>query len=206
MTLFAIPFTCSLAVRLVLAERAEPPTLRWMRRFEHRLDDGAAYDQLNPKRRVPAIGLPDGRLLTEIVAILDRLDRATPRAEADRQRHLEWLAYLATELHRPPMVLQFDPATPPEVVRDMETRVLPPVLAYLDGELSQRPTLLGDEVPSPADFYLFWALTLLRFRGTDGARTPALDAFYSRIAARPLVREVLRDERAEMGRWGVPQA
>lgn len=202
MTLYAIPFTCSLAVRLALAAPGTPHALRWMRRFEHVLDDGAAFDALNPKRRVPAIGLPDGTLLTEIVAILDWLDRDTDRPAAERQRHLEWLCYLATELHRPPLVLLFDPASPPEVLRDSEARLLPPVLAYLEATLATRPTLLGGDTPSGADHYLFWALTLLRFRRVAAARTPALEAFYGRHAALSYVAATLADERAVMGRWG----
>ena len=198
MVLFAIPFTCSLAVRLSLAQRAVPHTVRWMRRFEHRLDDGADYDLLNPKRRVPALLLPDGELLTEIVSILMFLESGVPRAEPERRRLHEQLCYLSTELHRPILAALFDPQSPPATVDDVLNRQLPPVLAHLDGLLSQAPTLLGGEAPSAADLYLLWGLALLRFRGVDAARSPALDAYFRRISTLDWVAPLLADERNEL--------
>ncbi|MEQ1567272.1 MAG: glutathione S-transferase N-terminal domain-containing protein [Myxococcota bacterium] len=196
MTLFSIPFTCALAVRLTLAERGIPHDVRWMKRFEHVLDDGTAFDQLNPKRRVPALLLPDGELLTEIVTVLTHLDADVPRTPAQRRRELEWECYVATELHRPTLFAMFDPAAPAATVDDVTARYLPPVLALLGERLADRPTLLGEPTPSPADFYLLWALLLLRFRRIELG--PSLDAWVAQMSAREVVRRVLSDERAQL--------
>jgi glutathione S-transferase len=199
MTLYAIPFTCSLAVRWALAARDVPCDVVWMRRFEHVLPDGTRFDDaVNPKRRVPALRLPDGELLTEIVAVLDHLDRAEERPPAERRRHLEWLAYLATELHRPTLLPLFDPASPPATVEDALHRHLPPVLDHLEAHLARSPTLLGG-APSGADWYLLWALVLLRFQHRDHLRHPALLAFHARWSAHPAAARVLADERARLG-------
>lgn len=199
MILFAIPFTCSLAVRLALLQRNIPHTIRHMRRFEHRLDDGADYDQLNPKRRVPALLLPDGELLTEIVSVLSFLDSGVPRAEPDRRRLHEWLCYVATELHRPSLFALFDPNSPPATVDDVLTRHLPPVLAHLEAHLAGSSTLLGEDEPSVADLYLLWGLTLLRSRKLEAARTPALDAYFRRLVAIPWVAQGIAEERVAFG-------
>ncbi|MEQ1506107.1 MAG: hypothetical protein ABMB14_27995 [Myxococcota bacterium] len=202
MTLFAIPFTCSLAVRLTLDARGTPHTVQWMRRFEHRLGDGRSYDEaLNPKRRVPALLLPDGELLTEIVAVLVHLDADVPRAPAERRRLHEWLCYIATELHRPTLFALFDPASPQATVDDLLARALPPVLALVSDRLADRPTLLGDDTPSPADFYLLWGLLLLRFRRPD-ALGPTLDRWVAALTARDTVRTTLADERAKLAVYG----
>jgi glutathione S-transferase len=206
MRLYAIPFTCSLAVRWALAEAGVPHELAVMRRFEHVLPDGARFDDVvNPKRRVPALLLPDGELLTEIVAISTHLDEATPRCPAERRRHLEWLAWLSSELHRPPLLALFDPASPPETVADVLARQLPPVLAHAAARLDGSPTLLGGPDPSPADWYLLWALVLLRFRFREQLRWPALDAFHDRLVARPAAAAVLADERALLRAQGGPR-
>lgn len=196
MTLYAIPFTCSLAVRLALTERALPHHIRWMRRFEHiMLDDGARYAEINPKRRVPALALDDGELLTEIPAVLAYIDQiGTNRSEPERRRLLEWLCFIATELHRPALFLLFDPATPSATREDVLARLLPPVLDQLGKALEDRPALLGERA-SVADFYLLWALTLLRFQFKE--HVPAgLEAYRRRTTEVPWIASVLAEERA----------
>lgn len=199
--LYAIPFTCSLAVHLTLEEAGAPFQIRWMRRFEHQLDDGASYDAINPKRRVPALGLSDGELLTELPAVMTFLDRATPRPEAERRRLLEWLCFLGTELHRPILAPLFDPKAPEATRQDVLERQLPFVLDHLADRLTAAPTLLGGE-PSPADHYLFWGLVLLKNRFAERLQRPALLAFHDRIAARPATGRVLRLERETLRRLG----
>ncbi len=196
MILYAIPFTCSLAARLALA--GLPHEVRWMRRFEHILDDGTAYAAINPKRRVPALALEDGELLTEIPVVLDHVDGlVADRPAKERRRLREWLGYLATELHRAALFPLFDPATPDATRDDVLTRLLPPTLAHLDAALADRPTLLGAEPPSPADHYLLWALTLLRLRFRE--RVPhGLEAYRARLAATPWISAALAEERAEL--------
>lgn len=202
MTLYAIPFTCSLAVRLALAERAVPHKVRWMRRFEHLLtDDGSKYDEINPKRRVPALELSDGELLTEIPAVLAYVDALGPsRPEVERRRLLEWLCFIATELHRPSLFALFDPATPAATREDVLTRLLPPTLASLSEVLSRRPVLVGDR-PSGADYYLLWALTLLRFQHKDVV-PEALDAYRRRLVDTSWITEVLTSERSAFASLG----
>jgi len=199
MTLFAIPFTCSLAVRFTLAREDVPHQLRWMRRFEHVLDDGAPFSVVNPKRRVPALFLDDGELLTEIPAVLAHLDQQTvQRSDVERRRVLEWCCYLATELHRPSLFLLFDPAAPVASRDDALARLLPPTLDHLASVLAERPVLVGDR-PSVADDYLLWALTLLRIGHAD--RVPAsLDAYRRRLTELPWASSTITSERAAYAR------
>ena len=72
-----------------------------------RTTSGADYWAINPKGAVPALDLGDGQVLTENAAILqflgDLSGNATllpPVGDLQRYRVLEWLNFIATELHK----------------------------------------------------------------------------------------------------------
>ncbi len=195
-TLYAAPFACSLAVHLVLAQHEIPHTVRWVRLGADRQIADRAYVAVNPKRKVAALALPGGEVLTENAGILLYLDEAHrgPRDPAERRRLIEWLIFLGTELHKQVLAASFDPRVSDEARQDARDRLLPPVLAHLEEALADRPTLLGDPEPSGADAYLFWGLLLLRHLWPDVAGTPALTTFRQNMQARPWVRSVLGRE------------
>ena len=196
-TLYAVPFSCSLAVNLTLAQHAMSVSLRWVRRGAARQIEGLELAHLNPKRKVPALVLPDGELLTEMVGVLLYLDEAhgPARPPEERRRLIEWLSFLATELHKSVLAPAYDAAVSDEARADARDRLLPPVLAILEDRLSGRDTLLGGETPSGADAYLLWGLLLLRNLWPETVATTALTAFRHRMLAQPWVPQVLALER-----------
>ncbi|MFD1330385.1 glutathione S-transferase family protein [Methylopila musalis] len=105
------PGSCSLATHIVLEEIGAPYEAE-IRSAKNGEGTGAAdYLALNPKGRVPALtGVPGGAggapdLLTETIAILLFLARSHPEAEllppdaAGEARCLEWLSWIAIDLH-----------------------------------------------------------------------------------------------------------
>jgi GST-like protein len=73
------------------------------RNAEHR---GEAYAAINPQRKMPAIDLGNGEILTETVAILITLDERhreagllPPPGSRERAQALRWMLVLATELY-----------------------------------------------------------------------------------------------------------
>lgn len=201
-TLYAFPFACSFAVHLKLARDGLSYQLRWVQRGPARQIQGEEFAALNPKRKVPTLILPDGERLTEIIGVLLYLDelRSPARPAAERRRLLEWLSFLATELHKPVLAPAFDPALAEADLSDVRDRLLPPALAHLESTLSGRETLLGGAEPSGADAFAFWALLLLRQRWPDAVATPGLEAFRRRILASPVTREVIAREQQAMAR------
>ena len=198
-TLFAFPFACSMAVHQTLLQHRVPFELQWMQRGPLRKVKDVDYDAVNPKRKVPALRLPDGEVLTEAVGVLLYLDEtyAGSRPPAQRRRLIEWLSFVATELHQQVLGPAFDLQTP-EAVRLDGRRMLPPVLAHLEQTLTDRETLLGDAQPSGADAYAFWALTLLRNLWPETVSTPALTAYRRRMRAHDFVGATLQREREAM--------
>ncbi len=75
--------------------------------MKKRLENGDDYFVVNPKGQVPALLLDDGTLLTEGVAIMQYLADSVPDRQLlapvnsiSRYKTIEWLNYIATELHK----------------------------------------------------------------------------------------------------------
>jgi len=199
-TLHAVPFACSLAVHLVLVQHEVPFTIRWERRGERRLIEGDDLAAVNAKRKVPTLVLPSGEVLTEIVGVLHHLDEvlAGPREPAARRRLIEWLSFIATEVHKQVLAPAYDPGVSEEAREDARQRLLPPVLDPLEAALSTRETLLGGPTPSGADAYAFWSLLLLRDLWPEVVATPGLTAFRRRMQALSCSRRTLAREQEAM--------
>lgn len=80
------------------------------RKGEHR---GDAYARINPQRKLPALELDGGEIITESVAIVLTLDERhrearllPPPGSRDRAQALRWMLFLATEIY--PLVEMMD--------------------------------------------------------------------------------------------------
>ena len=120
MKLFYKPGACSLASHITLRESGKDFTLDGVDLMKKRLENGDDFFAVNPKGQVPALLLDDGTLLTEGVAIMQYLadtvpDRQllAPTSSLSRYKTIEWLNYIATELHKGFTPL-FRPDTPEE--------------------------------------------------------------------------------------------
>jgi glutathione S-transferase len=130
--------------------------------MKKRLENGDDYLQINPKGQVPALLLDDDILLTEGVAIMqyiaDRVpDRQllAPVGTIARYQTLEWLNYVATELHKGFTPL-FRPDTP-EDYKPVARALLEKKLQYVDESLKDKQWLNGHRF-TIADGYLFTVL------------------------------------------------
>lgn len=105
------PTSCSQATHILLHEAQLK--FRWhnVDIFTQTLDDGSDYTKVNPNGYVPALVLDEGMLLTENVAIIDWIAGQSPDLLPDgtlgRTRHLQMLAFLSTEVHKPFIPLFF---------------------------------------------------------------------------------------------------
>ncbi|MFT4978179.1 MAG: glutathione S-transferase [Myxococcota bacterium] len=197
-TLYAHPFACSLAPHIVLVQHAIPAEVRWLPRGPGRQIPDAAYDAIHPRRKVPALVLPDGTTVTELIVVLLHLEEAhgPPRTRDEHRQLLTWLSFLATELHQGVLGPTFDPAAPPESVADARSRLMPPVLSHVAAGLADPLAPIGGDEPTAVDALLFWCELLLNVRWPD-ALPPALAAHRKMMLGRPLVRTVLaREEQA----------
>jgi glutathione S-transferase len=198
MKLYYSPGACSLAVHIAAREAGAPITLEKVDLATRKTETGADFLGINPKGYVPAIGLPDGEVLTEAAALLLYVADGKPEAglvpapgTIKRHRLHEWLTFITSEIHKGFGPL-WNPATPDSVKQATKDK-LAQRFAYLDKVLASRPYLTGDTF-TVADGYLFTVVNWSKYHAVDLAPYPNLRAFLDRVAARPKVQEALAAE------------
>lgn len=198
MRLFYFPDACSLAPHIALLETQQDFELVSVDYGTKRLVDGSDYRAVNPKGSVPALVLDDGQLLTEVAVILQYIATMSPGSNLlptahgiDRWRCLEWLNYIATELHK--SVSPLYRSTTPESYWQ-------PGIDHLVGRFDLVEAVLGRqrylccEQFTVADIYLYVICRWLPALKIDTTRWPSVGEYYSRISNRPAVREALAAE------------
>jgi len=194
MKLYYAPGACSLAAHIALRESGLPFELDRVDLREHRTAGDRDYYAINPKGYVPLLELDDGERLTEVAVILQYVADRRPGTLAPvfgsiaRYRLMEWLNFIATELHKGLAPL-WEPATP-DVYKAMALRAVETRFDYVVKALGTKPYLTGDAF-SIADAYLFTIVNWHRFLAFDIGRWPALAQFQARVAARPAVHAAL---------------
>ena len=198
MKLFYKPGACSLASHIALRESGLDFTLQGVDVMKKRLENGDDYLLINPKGQVPALLLDDELLLTEGVAIMqyiaDRVpDRQllAPVGTVARYQTLEWLNYVATELHK-----GFTPLFRPDTPEDYKPTVraqLEKKLQYIDESLQDKQWLNGHRF-TIADGYLFTVLRWAYAVKLNMAGLSHIDAYMARMAERPAVAAALKAE------------
>lgn len=198
MKLFYKPGACSLASHITLRESGIDFTLDGVDLAKKRLENGDDYFAVNPKGQVPALLLDDGTLLTEGVAIMQYLadsvpDRQllAPTGTISRYKTLEWLNYIATELHKGFTPL-FRPDTPEEY-KPIVRAQLEKKLRYVNDALQEDQCLCGQRF-TIADAYLFTVLRWAKAVKLNMEGLSHIDVYMARVAERPCVAAALKAE------------
>lgn len=198
MKLFYKPGACSLAAHITLRESGKDFTLDGVDLMKKRLENGDDFFAVNPKGQVPALLLDDGTLLTEGVAIMQYLadsvpDRQllAPTSSLSRYKTIEWLNYIATELHK-----GFTPLFRPDTPEDFKPTVralLEKKMQYVNDSLKDNQWICGPRF-SIADAYLFTVLRWAHAVKLNMAGLSHIDAYMARMAERPAVAAALKAE------------
>ncbi|PLV55131.1 glutathione transferase GstA [Erwinia sp. B116] len=198
MKLFCKPGACSLSPHIILRETGLDFSLVNVDLQTKKTEQGEDYLQINPKGQVPALLLNDGSLLTEGVAIVQYLadlksDRQllAPAGSLTRYHTLEWLNYIATELHKGFSPL-FRPTTPEEY-KTLSRQQLLQKFSYVNNELNEKQWLMGLRF-TVADAYLFTVTRWAQAVKLDLSGLDALNGWFERVAARPAVMAALKAE------------
>lgn len=201
MKLFYKPGACSLSPHIVLREAGLDFSIESVDLATKKTEMGEDYLSINPKGQVPALLLDDGSLLTEGVAIVQYLadkvpDRhlIAPSGTLSRYHAIEWLNFVATELHKGFSPL-FNSKTPEEYKAIARER-LDKQFSYVDSVLAQHDYLLGKKF-SVADAYLFTVTRWANALKLEIKQRSHLDKFMARVAERPAVKAALAAEDAK---------
>ncbi len=198
MNLYISPLSGSFAAHFACLEAGLPVALVRVDRRTKKLPDGSDYLARAPQGHVPAIELDDGTLLTEGVAVLQWIAERAPEAglapaagTLERHRLVQWLAFVATELHKKHLWMIFSGKTP-EPVKAWARASVGATLGYLAAHLERRDFLLDRF--TVADAYLYWGLFVAPHGGIDLAAWPALVRYVERVGARPAARQAMAVE------------
>jgi glutathione S-transferase len=183
---------CSLAVDIVARELGIPLALEWVDMASKRLADGTDYFIINPKGTVPTLELPDGQRLTESVVIMQYLadehgsGRLLPAfGTLARLRVLEWMSFIAADLHKGGFMPLFKKDTPAEY-REIAKRNVGHKLAWLDARLREREYLEGGAF-TIADAHCYTITSWAAFHNIDTTAWAGLAQYLARIGSRPSV-------------------
>ena len=198
MKLYYSPGACSLSPHIVLRESGLAFTPVLASTKTHKLTDGTDYYTINPKGYVPLLELDDGQRLSEGPAIVQYLADQAPTkgliaaaGTMPRYRQIEWLNIVSTELHKSYSPL-FNPAMPEEGKAVFRQR-LKTRYTYLNEQLEGKSFLMGDTFSVP-DAYLFTVTNWAPRVGVDIADLANVQAFMTRMAARPAVQAAMKAE------------
>ncbi|KIC33078.1 glutathione S-transferase family protein [Leisingera sp. ANG-S5] len=198
MQLYYAPNTISVAVAIALEEAGidyEAVKID----FAAKEQTGAAYAQINPKGRVPALAV-EGGILTETGALLEYIADMAPEAVLRPQdpvllaRMREVMFYLASTMHvnhahRLRGARWAKERTSWKDMQKMVPQTMTASCEYLSQFGLRGPFVLGDEV-SLADCYLYVVCTWLEGDGVSVADFPKIQNFMTAMEQRESVRAV----------------
>ncbi|MDC0724348.1 glutathione transferase GstA [Phytobacter diazotrophicus] len=198
MKLFYKPGACSLASHIVLREAGKEFELARVDLAKKCLENGDDFLAINPKGQIPALAINANTLLTEGVAIMQYVADSAPKSDLlppvgflSRYKTLEWLNFVATELHKGFTPL-FRPDTP-EAFKPTARALLEKKLEYVDAALADQQWINGENF-SIADAYLF---TVLRWAVAVKLNFPQagnIANYMQRVASRPAVAAAMAAE------------
>lgn len=199
--LFHFPGTCSRVVLAALvASRAEfavtvPPL---------HLGPDSRLRALNPFGQVPTL-LIEGEVITESVAIVDRLDRLFPQrgilptAEHERSACFSGIAFCSSQLHPVLSRISF-PSKCCDVSPESEARVQALAREHMAERLAEIESDLEDgdwwrsAAPSMADHFLGWFSGKLNRLQIETSDFPRIARHHARLRDDPIHQEVMRRE------------
>ncbi|WP_406873426.1 glutathione transferase GstA [Aminobacter sp. P9b] len=198
MKLFYMPGACSLAPHIVANEVGIDLDLVKVDGKTKTTEAQQDFLATNPNGYVPALVLGDGELMTEASVLVQYLADQKPESglmpkagDMARYRVQQWLAFVATELHKV-FGAFFKPNTP-EATKEINRELLARRLAYVDAKLDGRSYLMGDAFTA-ADAYLWTILGWAKHVGIDLSSFANIQRYLGTVAARPAVQKALRAE------------
>lgn len=198
MKLYYSKGACSLSPRIIINEIGTKCTYEAVDLKTKKTESGKDFLTINAKGSVPVIETDSGEILTEGAVILQFLadkNNATKLLPAlgniQRYRVLEWVNYVATELHKSCGPL-FSPAVPQEMKDKFFVPNLKTKLTYVDKQLT-KTFLLGDTFTLP-DAYLCVILNWLPIFKIDINEWTHLAKYFANLKQYPSVAKSLKEE------------
>ncbi|NUU03143.1 glutathione transferase GstA [Herbaspirillum robiniae] len=192
MKLYFAPGSCGLATQIALREAGLAFDLVKVD-FRTKTTVEGDYYQVTPKGFIPALMLDDGDVLTEGAVILQWIadhhpesGMLPPAGSRERYTAMEWLNYIATDLHKGMAVL-FSPFVDKVSKAHFAEGNLASKFEHIEDHLSTREFVLGPKFSS-VDAYLYNVLSWPGRVNVDISGYAAIQRFMARVRDIPSVR------------------
>jgi GST-like protein len=196
-------------VEMALAEIGAPVELREVP-LQHDAQLTAEYRRINPMGRVPTLILPDGTVVTELLAILLTLADRHPEAglmpspgDPGRATALRWMALLSGEFYPHvtredfPQRFGIDPSQH-GALRERAKEMGRETLSIIEAAIVPAPYLLGERL-SVADLMIAVLSRWLGGRVWTPANLPKIEALAQAVAARPAIAPIWQRHKLDGG-------
>lgn len=204
MKLFYKAAACSLAPHIVMAELNMVYELETVDLKTKECASGD-FRKINPNGSVPALKMESGEILTEGTVIMQYLADQMPEAKLmpkfgtlERYRCMEWLNFIATDLHKNYTPLFFAGMIVKNAEGNSELKKfyieqLKNKIAVAANRLGNNEFVLGSQF-TVADAYLFTVLGWSKYVGVDYSSHANIVAFMNRVGERPAVIRAMKEE------------
>lgn len=199
MKLYYTKGACSLATRIIVNEVGLPCEYESVDLASKKTETGQDFYTINPKGAVPTLITNNDETLTENAVIMQYLADTSqaiqllpPANHIEHYRVIEWLNFIATDLHKGFGPL-FSPSLPPEVRDKIYIPLLKSKLSYVNNHLEHHHYLNGKDFTLP-DAYLFVMLTWALYFKFTFATWPHLSRYFTELQKRTSVQQSLKEE------------
>lgn len=197
MKLYYSPGSCSLAPHIIVNELGIKCEFERVNLKEGTYS-GGDFKSINSQGSVPVLEMEEGGILSEVSVIMQYLCSLKPdhkilpkSGTLEYFRVLEWLNFIATELHKGFAPLWY-PSTP-DNYKMVALENLKKKFDHVVTKLENRPYLMGHDFSAP-DAYLYTVLRWTRPLRIDLTLYPTLSAYLTRLTERPAIQKSLETE------------
>jgi len=202
MKLYYAKGACSLAPHIVMSELNMVYELELVDTKTKTCASGD-FKKINPKGSVPALKMENGEILTE-GAVIDqyladqKMDSTIfPKfGTMERYRCMEWLNFIATELHKSYVPFFIGPMLSAGTATEISafySNMLSSKLDYVSEKLGNNDYLMGKTFTA-ADAYLFTVLSWSKHVKFDLNKWSNLAPYLERVGTRPAVIKAMKEE------------
>ncbi|EMN1780531.1 glutathione S-transferase family protein [Acinetobacter baumannii] len=198
MRLFFYPHVCSMAIHIALKETGQEFDTEFVDLSTKVTGSGLDYLKINPKGAVPALGLENGKVITEVTTILTYLADLVPEknlipksSSFERYEMMSLLSFISMDIHKNFSAFFYKEKIDSWI--EVSKHKLSRSFDFIENKLQSNQYLNGNEI-SIADFYFFVMLHWCDYFSIDLEKWPKILNLKYNLGKRSSVQEVLKFE------------
>ncbi|RZF55975.1 glutathione S-transferase [Acinetobacter halotolerans] len=196
MKLFFYPHACSMAIHIALKETGQIFDTEFVGLSTKITGSGLDYLKINPKGAVPALGLDNGKVLTEVTTILTYLADLVPEKNLipkvgsfERYEMMSLLSFISMDIHKNFSAFFYNEKIDSWI--EVSKQKLARSFDFLESKLHSNQYLNSGEI-SIADLYFFVMLHWCDYFSIDLEKWPKILILKYNLEKRSSIQEVLK--------------